>query len=342
MSRPPPAALSRATIFVVFLTTAAPLLAIAPAFAGDRPPSPPLPSEDDSEPEPESVDDWEVDGQGRRLRVGFDTGTRWVAGGGLATGWAGAGDAIATGHVETGAFVRHLLDYPADDVAWKMTHAVLPTRLVLRGVDDVERLDLETTLYRGHFTRWTKHGWITVPTSPPKRIPFPLNVGLQGVVGGFATRPNDPGIAAELSIVHTDVVLDFWRARALGSYAQVSVGTSYDLQLLGSFAGTTGIVGVAHVISPFASVELAVHHEYERGRQAVDARVRGAWLWSSQAGWGPRAQAAASYEVIVIAVNDQPVSLYVDAAYRFEGLSSASAAHDLRATAGLRFGVPLD
>jgi len=49
-----------------------------------------------------------------------------------------------------------------------------------------------------------------------------------------------------------------------------------------------------------------------------------------------------AYEVIFLAINDQPLPGYVEAGYRYESfLPDPASAHEFRATLGLRLGIPL-
>jgi hypothetical protein len=310
------------------------------ALADDAAATPDSPLADDAGAAPESW--WAVDEAGRRFRVAFDPGNRWMLGGGYAAGHpAGAGWAgPAAGQVETGLFVRHAVVFPEEQVAWKMYHDVLMGRVWLGDASESPVPLLDATLYRGTYLRWQREGYVMLPTTPPRRLRFPLNIGLDAVVGRFETMPEGTGLAARIEAVRSHFLLDAWRSREMGLYAQFGIGPAYDLWLAGSFVDAAG-VDVEHLVSPGSDLTATVRFETGDGRHAVEGRGSCGWWWSSARGWGVRAEAAASYEFIWLALNDQPLSGYVEAAYRYEQLLEPRAAHDFRATAGLRFSVPL-
>jgi hypothetical protein len=286
---------------------------------------------------------WTTDDAGRRLRVGFDPGNRWMLGAGYAAGtadgegWAGP----AAGQVETALLVRHVIDQREEESAWKLYHELLASRVWLGDLGTLPVPRLDVTLYRAAYLRWQREGFITLPTTPPRRLQFPLNIGLDVVAGRFETMPPETGLAARLELLRSHFLLDAWRSRELGLVAQFGLGFGYDLWLAGRF-GDGGTVGVEHLVSPGSDLAAAVRWESDDGRHVVDAHGScGAW-WSNERGWGVRAQATAAYEIIWLAINDQPLSGYVEAGYRYESLLPASAtAHEFRATAGLRLGIPL-
>ena len=285
-----------------------------------------------------------TDAQGRRFRTRFEPGHRFFFGAGWSTLATGSADVVdaGMGRLGTGLRVRHLLDFPDEDVAWKMYHRILEARL-FQGEAEGARPVVEATVYHGRYVRWTRDGFITIPTSPPTRLAFPLNVGAEVSVGELRTRPRST-LAAELGIVRSEVLFDFWRSKRLGSFAQVGIGPEYAIWFLD---GTPGAgLQPSHVVAPFSMLSATVHHEWDSGRQVVNLRVQGAWAWSSRSdAWGARADALASYEIVFLALNDHPLSFFVDLAYRFESLELRDddpGRHDLRTTAGLRLGWPLD
>ncbi len=274
-------------------------------------------------PEKARTTTWLEDARGRLLRVGFDAGSRWMVGG--AVGLTADGD--VAGALETELAYRSLLDFPDEDVAWKMVHTMLGARVLLDGATRFDDLSLTATLYEGRYHRWMREGFITVPLNPPKHLPFPLNIGAEGVVCRFETRPDDPETIGELTVQRAQIVFDFWRSRRLGSTAQIGFGPSYDIVL--------GKDRLTHHIAPFTRATAQVRHEWESGRQVVDVRGDVGYAWSTGDEWVLQATATAGYELIVLAVNDWPLSVFADVEYRFRD------DHDVRGLAGVRMAIPL-
>ncbi len=288
---------------------------------------------------------WREDEKGRRFRVGFDPGSRWLFGLGYglrygsspATG-DGEGDGrgqFALALLDTGLAMRHIVDFPAERVGYKLYHQGLRSRVWF---DAGAVSQFETTLYAGRFMRWSRDGQIVVPSTPPKRIPFPLNIGMQAEIGQLQLTQSDTGYGAEIGVTKAEVLLDFWRQRRLGSHAQFGFGPSYDIWLDGHEQ-----LQVEHVIAPFTRASFGFHHESTDGHHSIDCSVAGSYAVAVDAGWGWRFRAQADYEAILLAVNDLPLSAYGQVAYRFaERPVPTRGTHDLRASAGLRFAVPID
>lgn len=286
---------------------------------------------------------WTMDVEGRRFRIGFDPGSRWLLGGGYATGLAAGGGwtGPAAGMAETGLLYRHVVEDFEEETAWKLYHEVLAARVWLGdlGTEPVPRL--EATLYRSAYLRWQRQGFLTLPATPPRRVQFPFNIGLDVTAGRFETTPEETGLAARLEVLRAHFLLDAWRSREPGRFAQFGLGFGYDLWLAGRFDADEAL-DVEHLVSPGSDFVAGVRYETPDGRHAVEARGSCGGWWSNVRGWALRAQAAASYELIWLAINDQPLSGYVEAAYRYEPfLAGVGAEHEFRATAGLRLGIAL-
>lgn len=299
---------------------------------------------------------WTTDDAGRVFRTHFDPGRRALAG----LGWAPrVSSSEATAEpllLETGIFDRQLVDFALARVSWKLSHEALVATARLDSPLD-QRLD--ATLYRGRFMRWSRDGSISLPSSPGDALPFPLNIGVDAEVGRLdvarsssaallpplpgradatEARPAQrPAVAAELGVARTAVMLDFWRQRALGSHAALGLGPSYELWLWGKPEGR-----IEHWISPFTTGALDVHHEWDDARQSFELRATGGWALSTDGGGSARARARASYELVVLAVDDLPLSATASVAYRFEQAPHPTgSAHELRAAISLRVGIPL-
>src|SRR5438552_2709757 len=114
------------------------------------------------------ADAWTTDARGGRFRIGFDPGDRLFAG--IA---AGAGSDAAGAVLEAGLLVRAPPPPPSALVFWKRDHEI--GRLWLRPADGW----LDGRVYRGTFLRHARDNAITIPTAPPLRLSFPLDVGVK-------------------------------------------------------------------------------------------------------------------------------------------------------------------
>ncbi|MBI4700162.1 MAG: hypothetical protein HY744_03170 [Deltaproteobacteria bacterium] len=277
---------------------------------------------------------WTTDEQGRVLRVSFDPGARWLLGAGYAPRHGAGGAQPELAQIETGLAYRHRIDFPGEGISYKLYHRVLAGRAVAGPRSPWE---IDAALYEGRFLRWSRDGSIMLPTNPPRRMLLPLNIGVEATLGRIDLAPRPAGPAAEIGVVRAELLLDLWRRRAMGSYAELGLGPRYDLRLGGDDAAA-----VRHVVAPFTQGSFTFHHETADGLHGVEARLSGGPALSVAERWGARAEAVVSYEAILVAVNDLPLSAYAELGYRYEGLPApAGGVPEVRATTGLRFAVPL-
>ncbi len=308
---------------VAMLALAAVVLTGAPAAA------------DDAEPQHH----WTEDAEARSFRTGFDPGRRILLGGGYGPRSDLSGEPeLDSGYLEVGVRYRHQLNFEQGLIVWKLYHQALWAKVDLRRGTDPRLL---ATAYRGRLVRWAQDGGLVLPTNPPKTIPFPLNIGVETTVGQIDYRELPKGFSAEIGAIRSEVVLDLWRQRRLRSYAQLGVGPRYDLWLVDTPTAQAG--EAQHLIAPFTSGSFTFHHETSDGHHAVHTQLGAAHRLQVDQGWSSLVTASLSYEVLLFAINDLPVSSVLETDYRFsdEPLMGRSE-HELRGSLGLRLAVPID
>lgn len=273
-------------------------------------------------------DAWATDARGRAFRVGFDPGTRLV----LGVGWAwDAVDEASVATLEAAWLVRAVDDDRG--VRWKLAHTIGSVAATLS-----DEAALEGTLYRGEYLRWSEDGAITLPTSPPTRIPFPLDIGFAVEVGRVATHPEERAWRLDVGVVQAELLFDAWRSPEVGSSLVIGVGADYDLKI-------DAADEVLHVVSPLSSGRLTLHHEWCQGRQLVEATIGGGSAWTSRpsprngARWREHARAELIWEWTWLALDDRPLALRVHADWRWDELVPERGGHEARAGIGLRLGL---
>lgn len=230
--------------------------------------------------------------KGARYPVCFDLGNRLS----VTAGSDGFGGAIA---------FRQIIHFDDDaDLVWKLEHQVGETAHAGGSVG------LTALLYRGRYLRHTRDGHLVIPLGEPKKVFLPFDVG--GLVeSGRVTRLMDG--TYELGIVKTAALIDLWRSRdfrrrlAIGPLARWDVRVSADPIVLGH-----------HAIAPFSSGIANFHMESANGLTVADISVEAGTAWTTNAGWRPNARAEASFERVLIAVNDRPIALTLAAKYATE------------------------
>lgn len=270
--------------------------------------------------------DWVTDAQGRTFRVGFDPGSRWFLGVGYSvdpSGPVGDGDL----RLEQAWLVR---DEDRDNGrTWKLSHT-LGSVLARSGA----RWRLDATLYRGEYLRWSKDGGIVIPTIPPTRLSFPIDIGWSLEVGRVRTALESDKFTTEVTPLGAEILFDFWRSRHVGSYLVLGVGPRYEIAL-------DRQERALHVVTPFSRARLTLHHEWCQGKQVFEASAEASTAWTTDEVWRDHAAASVSWEWTFLAVNDDPLSLRLAGDWRWDELyqDATHDGHELTATAGLRLGL---
>jgi hypothetical protein len=142
----------------------------------------------------------------------------------------------------------------------------------------------------------------------PARHDLLLNIGFYGEAGRMEIEPLGEIGNHQLTLLSAQATLDLWQSWDLRSYLRLRVGPVAHLR-----------VGPWHEEARLLSSlpETALEGSFLLGKRALQQakfRVRGQWLRSIA--WPPAPLARdwlvdgeASYEIIVVAINDQPVSL---------------------------------
>ena len=241
--------------------------------------------------------------KGGRFPVCFDLGNRLS----VTAGSDGFGGAIA---------FRQIIHFDDDaDLVWKLEHQIGET------AHAGGETGLTALLYRGRYLRHTRDGHIVIPLGEPKKVFLPFDIG--GLVeSGRVTRRLDG--TYELGIVKTAALVDLWRSRdfrrrlAIGPLARWDVTVSARPIILGH-----------HSISPFSAGIANFHMESANGLTVADISVEAGTAWTTDMGWHPDVRAEASLERVIIAVNDRPIALMLNAKY-------ASATDEAIASIGAR------
>jgi hypothetical protein len=241
--------------------------------------------------------------KGARFPVCFDLGNRLS----VTAGSDGFGGAIA---------LRQIIHFDDDaDLVWKLEHQIGET------AHAGGEVGLTALLYRGRYLRHTRDGHLVIPLGTPKKVFLPFDIG--GLVeSGRVTRRLDG--TYELGIVKTAALVDLWRSRdfrrrlAIGPLARWDVTVTARPIILGH-----------HAISPFSAAIANFHMESGNGLTVADLSVEAGTAWTTDAGWRPDARAEASLERVIMAVNDRPIALMLNAKY-------ASATDEAIASIGAR------
>lgn len=255
-----------------------------------------------------------TDERGRSFAVCFDPGSRVE----LTLGGAfGGREPVRGGASALGAAVRWRSDLRtrAGDLEWLRDMTLGEARVLL----DLSASGLraaEALLWRGEFVRHRASPFLLVPGPRPLRLPFPFDVGLLVEVGDAAwdaSRRRE----AELRPIRSALLLDVaghgvLRRLAFGPEVSWLVRVSRDADPV-------------HRIVPFSAGVLDARAESRDGILVARATVRGGSVLSVPGGSSAFYEASAAVERIVVAVNDRPFAIYVEAAVRGGGRLESAA-----------------
>ncbi len=350
----------RPTVTALLLSVLLGLAAgLVSSSAGAQTPDPPYPIEkrelQEAPPEklPRREGEYLVDVQHRRMKVQFSPGNRLRYG----SAWEADIDAGNGSMLETAAWQLSIgsefggESHFDDEGSWKMRHRVgefevRPLQITHAGWPV---MDLE--LYEAEFIRHRNSPHIVIPTIPPRRLFVPFDFGVSLRTGGLHV-PRDLRAAPDggeksagavtsawdVELIDARLLLEFWRSERFGSALLLGIGTRYDL-----FVTRSGGDGpsLEHVLSPFTATSLTFRHEWADGRQRAAASVDSHPFWSSRRGLLYALDASARYDITLLAINDQPISLNLRADYRYGEFHPLpeGPAHVVQVMAGLEFGV---
>jgi hypothetical protein len=247
-----------------------------------------------------------VDEMGRRFPTCFDPGNALLLGTGLR---------VRDGRVEptlqAGILLRTERTSRSKGLLWFNTHRILVTE----GTPSTARRGITATLYEGTFRRHLEEGFILIPTGKPIRIPFPFDITLAVRAGHLERRVwEGPGLTVETG--RAALLLDPIRSvtgrlwLGLGPVASHSLRRMPDGEL-------------DQELSPFTSALVDTGYETETGWWTVRGSALAGWITSFEGERRFRVRADASFERLVIALNDQPlwIQLYGTYTYKDAGLA---------------------
>jgi hypothetical protein len=144
-----------------------------------------------------------------------------------------------------------------------------------------------------------------------------------------------------LGAARASVLLDPLRSNRTGNSLEFGVGVRYDIDLVGS--PTLQHPGTVHRLAPFTATSLRWRWQDRPGLTCAELFATWYPHWSSEGSWTARAaEGRGRLERVVVAVNDQPVALVLDATYaRHPPLHNVEVRDEFRVQAGVSVGLQL-
>jgi hypothetical protein len=183
---------------------------------------------------------------------------------------------------------------------------------VLDGEARINPFGLDVTAFRYDLSHAYDFPLLRITTlwAQPARHDLFLNVGIYGEAGRMQIEPLGERGNHQLTLASVQPTLDLWQSWDLRSYVRLRVGPVVHVRF-GPWTDEARLVT--------SLPETALEGSFILGKRALQQarfRVRGEWL--RRLAWSPAPLARdwlvdgeASYELILLAINDQPVSLRI-------------------------------
>jgi hypothetical protein len=257
-----------------------------------------------------------VDEAGRRFPTCFDPGNALLLGTGLRMR-----DGEMEPTLQVGILLRTEKTSRSKGLLWFNTHRILVTE----GTPNLARRGITATLYEGTFRRHLEEGFISIPTGKPLRIPFPFDITLAARAGHLERRVwEGPGLTLETG--RAALLLD--PVRSATGRLRLGLGPVAVHSLRRLPGGE-----LEQEVSPFTTGLLDMGYERENGWWTVQGSVLAGWITSFESERRFRVRAEASFERLMIALNDQPLWLQLYGTYTYK---DAGMARQTEWTAGAR------
>jgi hypothetical protein len=246
-----------------------------------------------------------VDGKGRPFRVCFDPGNRLE----LSAGGAfGSREPTAGGATDLRLAWRWRGDLRSrsGNLEWLRDMSFLEARALFTAGDG-EPAAARALAWRGAFVRHRTSPFLLIPGPRPIRLRFPFDVGLLVEAGG-ASWERARRREVELAPVRSALLLDLGghgvlRRLALGPEVAWTVRLSETEETV-------------HGLVPFTAGLLDARAESRDGLSILALTVRGGSSVAIPGGARGFLDAVLAVERVIVAVNDRPVALYVEGAFR--------------------------
>ncbi len=243
---------------------------------------------------------WTVDEHGRVYRVAFPRYDRAVLGYGAQASAASPGHLGQ--HVEFSLRNTLGLDFDEENIWWRFRHTFLEVDYSW----SAGRGRLEPTVLRADYLRHDDSSFIVIPMEQDIKLPAPFDIGVDYELGGFGLRQDGSDWRLErIDIAEAAVLMDFIRDPDYRH--RLGIGPA------GSYTARRSDDGFVHELAPMSGLQVLYAIESHDGLYAIDLRGRCAaaarvstderLLWRTKCGADVRA------EVVVVSINDQPVSL---------------------------------
>ncbi len=252
----------------------------------------------------EPVPRFATDAEGRQFRVAFNLHERLVLDYGV-LGGDGFMQRVRTAYKTTMG-----LDFEDERIWWHFRHTLVD--LDMRWAGDTTHF--RPTAVRAQYLRHDENSFVVIPTAQNIKFPAPFDMGVEFTLASFDVSylPDGDSILNGIDVADIVVLFEFIRDPNYRHRLALSPIANYRAWRVNDGSGELSD-DWEHQMVPLTSAELLYAWESATGRYLFDIRGRwakaitahpnGEWDWETQ--WSAKAHA----EVIVLSVNDRPLSI---------------------------------
>jgi hypothetical protein len=180
--------------------------------------------------------------------------------------------------------------------------------------DDKDRA-LTVTAYEGLLRRHVEEGYLLLPFNPPKKLPFPLDLGI-----AFSVARWERAVANGWAFETARVTLFFDAVRAPTARFHLGLGPSLAHTMRGGLGAP-----LTHELMPLTGLQALATLESEEGRWLLRAQGVAGWTFEPGRSDGTfRARGEVVGERVVFAINDQPVAVTLRATAAFRDVGGGA------------------
>ncbi len=230
--------------------------------------------------------------------------------------------------------LRHTVHSEDGDIDWRLEHGGLQV------VADGDRA--RATLYAGRYLRHARDGHVVLPLWPTRKLWVPFDIGAEAEVGEVDVAYDADSL--RLGAVRAALLFELTRASHHRRRVAIGAVARWELDL---DRGERAVR--AHTVAPMSLALLDLYLESQDGLTAAGLRAEGGAAWTNadaatgQPGWRTSLRAELRVERVLLAVNDQPISVYALGRYQSPppGAAAEPWVRDLSGVLGLRLAFSL-
>lgn len=203
-----------------------------------------------------------------------------------------------------GIRLRHAMKFDDEpDLTWKLEHQLLEGSAL--GLHH----ELAGSIYRGRFLRHARDGHLVLPLGLPKKIFLPFDIGAEAAAGTFERDQGDSDL--DIGMVRVAGLLDWSRTPTFRRRLAIGVLGRWDMKVDPDEPRI-----LENRVTPMSGLTATAGLESANGLTLGSISVEGAREWSTIDGWQWAARASINAERTLIAINDRPLSIQLEAAAR--------------------------